>query len=75
MPECHVILTALYPGGRYISFSGTVHPRPEATRLELFTQLMAQLADSLGHEPQQLSPVFFSLEPNRLAPSEPVHAA
>lgn len=63
MTECHVILTASYRGGQ-ISFSGVVSPRPGATRQELFTRLMAQLADRVGEE---LTPVFFSLEPNQLA--------
>jgi hypothetical protein len=75
MTECHVILTAIHPGGEHISFSGIVYPRPEATRHGLFTQIMTQLAESAGTDPQGLSPLFFSLEPNRLAPSQGTEAS
>lgn len=74
MTECHVILTASYRGGN-ISFSGIVRPRPEATRHELFTQLMGQLAERVGFDAQDLTPLFFSLEPNRLAPSQQTETA
>lgn len=67
MPEMFISLTAADHHGTPVSFTGTVIPRPGATRAELFHDAMRQLAKAAGRLESDYIPLFFALEPNQLA--------
>ena len=67
MSEMFISLTAADHRGTHVSFTGTVIPRPGATRTELFHDAMRQLANAAGRDASDYVPLFFALEPNQLA--------
>jgi hypothetical protein len=75
--EYHFVLTAQFPhprGVQVFTSSGTLNLTPRATRAEAFDFVRNDMRERTGltGDPDVL---FFSLEPNRLAPFEGSEAA
>jgi hypothetical protein len=68
MPEMHVVLTAVYRDRTQVTYTATLSPRTGATRAQILTDTLTQLAHSHGHgeDVAGYTPVFFALEPNQL---------